>query len=95
MALAIVMVEAVGWVGGGVVGVPWPEVAIDEEEVWQAIVVVIEGGYAAAHGFREEFVAVGAVGVGEGDAGGIGDLGERGSWDGINGLVWGVGLGGW
>ncbi|MFM1942443.1 MAG: hypothetical protein RI897_1425 [Verrucomicrobiota bacterium] len=86
VALAVVEVEVVGGCGCGRVGLPGPEVSIDEEEVLQAIVVVIEGGNAAAHGFGQEFIAVGAVGVGEGDAGWGGDLGEGGSGDSVEGL---------
>ena len=41
-----------------------------------AVVAVVEERHAAAQGFRQQFVAVSAVVVNEGDAGFPGDVGE-------------------
>ena len=47
-----------------------PVGAVDEEDVLPAVVVVVDEGDARAHGFREPFLAEGAVVVGEVDSGG-------------------------
>ena len=49
---------------------------IDEEQVLVAVVVVIEEGDAAAHGFGQQLFAIGAVVVNEGDASFLGDVRE-------------------
>ena len=49
---------------------------IDQQEVRIAVSVVVEEGDAAAHRFRQQALAVGAVLVREADAGKLGNVGE-------------------
>jgi hypothetical protein len=50
--------------------------AVDEQDVGKAVVVVIDEGAAGAHGFREPFFSEGSVVVGEVDARLGGDVAE-------------------
>jgi hypothetical protein len=73
---AVIAVEGGGrgcLAGRGAVG---PVGGVDEEEVGVAVGVEVKEGHAATHRFGQEFVAVRAVVVDEGDAGGGGDVGE-------------------
>ena len=80
-ALAVVMIKGVG--GGFPAGgkVPGPVGGVDEEQVGGAVVVEVEEGHAAAHGFGQQFVSVSAVVVDESDARLSGDVGEPGDGD--------------
>src|SRR5207253_7326516 len=79
--LAVVMIKGVG--GGFPSGgkVPGPVGGVDEEQVGSAVVVEVEEGHAAAHGFGQQFVSVSAVVVDESDARLSGDVGEPGDGD--------------
>src|SRR5207245_7179042 len=57
-------------------GVSRPVFAVDEQDVGPAVVVVINERAARAHGFRQIFLAEGAVVVGEMDSGLSGDVTE-------------------
>ena len=70
----VVVVELQG--GRAVFGVAWPVLAVDEQDVGKAVVVVIDECAAGAHGFRKPFLSEGSVVVGEVDAGLGGDIAE-------------------
>jgi len=53
-----------------------PITGIHKEQVLEPVVVIIQKGNPAPHGFGKEFVAIGAVDVDEGDACGCRDVGE-------------------
>jgi len=70
----IIVVELQG--SRATLGVAGPVLAIDEQDVGKAVVVVIDEGAAGAHGFREPFFSEGSVVVREVDAGLGGDVAE-------------------
>jgi hypothetical protein len=56
---------------------PGPRPRVHEEQIRKAVIVVVEESHAAAHRFRQQFLAVGAVFVLERDAGLPRDVDER------------------
>src|ERR1019366_6845614 len=73
-AVVIVVVELQG--GRAVLGVAWPVLTVDQQDVGKAVVVVIDERAAGAHGFREPFFSEGSVVVREMNAGLRGDVAE-------------------
>ena len=55
-------------------------VAVDQDDVGIAVVVVVDEGAARAHGFRQPLLAEGAVVVGEVNSGLCGDVAEVDCW---------------
>jgi hypothetical protein len=60
--------------------VPGPPGGVHEEEVGVVVLIHIEEGDATAHGFGEEFFAVGTGFVGEVDSVAEGDVGKPSAW---------------
>src|SRR5258708_20870528 len=54
---------------------PWPISGVDEEQVRAPVVLDVDHRDAAAHRFRKQFLAVGAVVMNETDAGCARDIG--------------------
>ncbi len=57
-------------------GVAGPVVSIDQQDVGEAVVVVVDEGAAGAHGFRKPLFPESSVVVSEVDAGLGGDVAE-------------------
>ena len=74
-AVMIVVVELQAW-SAPFLQWPGPVLAVDQQDVGPAVVVVIDESAARAHGFRQPFLSKGSVVVGEVDAGLGGDVAE-------------------
>src|SRR5438128_1322474 len=59
-----------------VVLMPRPITGIHEQDVLPAVPVIVEKRDSRAHCLRQKLLAESAIGVPEGDAGGLGDVGE-------------------
>ena len=73
-AVAIVAIER----GGGAAAARGAVLAVDEQDVGPAVAIDVEEGAARAHGLGQILLARASAVVGEVDAGGGGDVGERG-----------------
>jgi hypothetical protein len=68
---------------------PRPRSAIDQQEIWIAIIVKIEKSDPATHGFWEKFFTIGAAHMSERNSGYGSNIGEGSPWDRESGFIGG------
>ena len=83
MAMTVIMMEQAPYGRGLLSGgkMPRPPGRVDKQQILATVIVVIQEGHSAAHGFGQQLVPVGAVVVDKMDARRFGDVGELGYRD--------------